>query len=504
MAGPLVDTRAGRVEGTSHDGYERFYGIPYAAPPVGARRFVPPQPPVPFEGVRRCDVPPPHAPQVESPLEGFMGEGAAMVTSEADCLALNVWTPRADGGARPVMVFVHGGGFVFGSSTSPMYDGSRLAAAHDVVVVSCNYRLAALGFSSCEDALGERFAGSGCAGVLDAVAALQWVADNVAGFGGDPSNVTVFGESAGAMSIGTLLGLDAARGLVHKAILQSGAASHVAGRAAGATLFAELCEVLGVAPDAGVLQSLPTDRVIEAQATLMRRHEDAGLTWEPVVDGTVLARPPLVAVADGSAAGIPLLVGTNLDEWRLFSTFDPGFASLDDDAVTTRIATLFPGDPGVAAATYRKRLGDAPATRVLEAVATDALFRVPAHRLLEAQLAAGGPAWSYLFTWPSSAFEGLLGCCHALELPFVFDTLDTTSGRLLAGDDAPRGLARDVQATWAAFARYGDPARGPLGAWPRYRLDRRATMVLDVDARVEDDPLAEERLLWEPVGQPGR
>ena len=498
MSGPVVDTVAGRVEGTALEGVVRFLGIPYAAPPVGELRFRAPQPPLPLDGVYAADTPPPHAPQPVSPLEQFMSDGAAMTSSEAGCLALNVWTPGPDGAGRPVMVFVHGGAFVWGSSTSPMYDGSRLAADHDVVVVSCNYRLGLLGFTYCGAAGGAEFAGSGSVGVQDVAAALRWVAANAASFGGDPGNVTVFGESAGAMSVGTLLALPEARGLFHKAILQSGAASNVATIDEASLVLEETCELLGVGTDVTALQSLPVERLVEAQAELTSRHLRDGLLYRPVVDGTVLDQRPLAAVRDGVATDVPLLIGTNLDEWRLFSTFDPTFATLDDEEVLRRIAAMFDGDPGVAVATYAKRVGDGPLTRVLECVATDVTFRIPAIRLAEAQQAAGGSAWMYQLTWPSPAFGGILGCAHGLELPLVFNTLEAQSSRLFLGDEPPAGLARDVQATWAAFARHGDPGRGALGEWPRYETTRRATMRLDTPSVVVDDPDSEERALYAP------
>jgi para-nitrobenzyl esterase len=492
MPGPVVATTEGLVEGSALDGVTRFLGIPYAAPPVGALRFAAPAPPPAHDGVRPAHVAAPPAPQPASPLESFLSEGRAVPPSEAGCLALNVWTPAADAGRRPVMVFVHGGGFVWGSSDAPIYEGTRLASAHDVVVVSCNYRLGALGFTAIGPDAGPGFRGSGSVGVQDVAAALAWVRDNVASFGGDPGNVTLFGESAGAMSVATLLGMPAARGLFHKAILESGAASNVALGPDALAITAELAAVLGVGADLASLQAVDVERLVAAQAEVSARHTRDGLAWRPVVDGVHLPRPPLDAVADGEAVGVPLLIGTNLDEWRLFSTFDPGFATQDDATATAEIARLA-GDPELAGATYRKRLGDVPLTRVLECAATDAYFRVPATRLAEAQDRAGGAVWSYLFSWPSA----LLGACHGLELPFVFDTLDTTSGALLAGAEAPRALATQVQATWAAFARHGDPSAGPLGDWRRYDVDRRATMVFDVPSRLVDDPLRDERVLFD-------
>lgn len=497
MAGPQVVTTAGKLEGTAHEGYLRFLGIPYAAPPVGALRFAPPAPPPPFATTFLAANFAPHAPQPDSTLEQALGEGATLVTSEADCLGLNVWTPACDDARRPVMFFVHGGSFLFGSSSSPIYGGAALAATHDVVVVSCNYRLGLLGFTHLDAFAGLPGRGSGNAGVLDVAAALSWVADNVERFGGDPDNVTAFGESAGAMAIGTLLGMEPGVRRFHKAILQSGASANVARAEEAAGHFEELRELLGEPENLEALRGLPVERLLEAQQLLTERHRRDRLVFRPVVDGDVLERPPLAAVADGAVRDVPLLIGTNLDEWRLFSASDPSAWSAEEHDLPARLERLTATDPGVVIATYRKRLGSgAPAKEVLDAVATDVTFRNPAIRLADAQVRAGGSAHVYLFSWASPAFGGALGSFHGLELPFVFGTLGTASGSLLTGGAAPAGLSEAIQQSWVAFARTGDPSSATVGEWPRYDERRRPTMVLDATCRVEDDPLRDERRLW--------
>ncbi len=496
MAGPTVVTTEGTVEGTAHDGVACFLGIPYAAPPIGALRFAPPAAPPRHDSVLSATRFAPHAPQPDSTLEQALGEGATLVTSESECLALNVWTPGCDDRRRPVLFFVHGGSFLFGSSSSPVYGGASLAARHDVVVVSCNYRLGVLGFAHLGALGGEGHRGSGNAGVLDVAAALAWVAANVESFGGDPDNVTAFGESAGAMTIGTLLGMEPAQRRFHKAILQSGAASNVARPEEAATYVEELCELLGAAGLEG-LRALPVERLLEAQQQLTERHRHEGLAFRPVLDGDTLPRHPLRAVADGAVRDVPLLLGTNLDEWRLFSATDAAAWTLEDHELPARLERLTRTHPGVVVATYRKRLGsDAPAKAVLDAVGTDVTFRMPAIRLAEAQVRAGGSAHLYLFTWPSPAFGGALGSFHGLELPFVFGTLHTASGSLLTGGAAPEGLSDAIQAAWVAFARTGDPSCDQVGGWPRYDATRRPTMTLDATCSLEDDPLGDERRLW--------
>jgi para-nitrobenzyl esterase len=497
MNTPRVVTVHGTVQGTAHEGFERFLGIPYAAPPVGVNRFRPAAPPLPFDGVFHATSFAPHAPQNEGITEQFLSEGVPITMSERDCLALNVWTPRCDEARRPVLFWLHGGAFLTGSSSSSIYSGASFAARHDVVVVSCNYRLGVLGFANVAGLGGDEFVGSGSLGVQDAAAGLRWVRDHVSMFGGDPDNVTVFGESAGAMAVATLLALPGASGLFHKAILQSGAASAVASVGASEEHFAELFELLGSPSSIEELQSLPVEDLLRAQQTVVDAHLRAGPVFRPVVDGRVLDVPPLEGVRDGRAAGVPLLIGTNLDEWRLFSSFDPELQTLDEVTLAKAVAPWFHGDPGVAIATYRKRLGEAPAKLVFDCFGTDSVFRIPAIRLAEAHSSAGGETSMYLFSWRTPVFGGGLGSFHGLELPFVFNALGTTSGGLMTGEAAPHALADSMHATWAKFARTGDLGAGPLGPWPRYEPGTRTTMVLDEVSRLEDDPLRAERLLWE-------
>jgi para-nitrobenzyl esterase len=497
MHAPRVVTTQGTIEGTTHEGYQRFAGIPYAAPPVGTNRFRAPQPPAPFDEVFRATSFAPHAPQNESVTEQFLSEGVPITISERDCLALNVWTPQCDDARRPVLFWLHGGSFLTGSSSSSVYSGASFAAAHDVVVVSCNYRLGVLGFTNVAAVGGAEFVGSGSVGVQDAAAALRWVRENVALFGGDPDNVTVFGESAGAMSVATLFALPEAKGLFHRAILESGAGNTVVPLSASEGYFGELSELLG-ASSIEELQALEIGDLLRAQETLVNRHLRQGLVFCPVVDGRVLDAVPLDAVRAGRVNDVPLLVGTNLDEWRIFSAVDPEIQSIDDDSIATEVSSSFRGDPGVAISTYRKRLGEAPAKLVYDCFRTDSVFRMPAIRLAEAQGAAGGVASMYLFTWQSPALGGGLGAFHGLELPFVFNALGTKSATAMCGSTPPGDLARDMHATWARFAADGGPGDGPLGEWPPYDVDSRATMVLDANPRLERDPLREERLLWEP------
>ncbi|HEV2370441.1 MAG TPA: carboxylesterase/lipase family protein [Acidimicrobiales bacterium] len=504
MSAPIVETSLGKLQGKAGHGVSVFLGVPYAAPPTGERRFAPPEPSPPWTGVRDATAVGPVAPQLPSPLETLLGS-RAIVWDEAACLSLNVWTPGTDTAERPVMVWVHGGAFLNGSSGIPWYDGSRLARENDVVIVTVNYRLGALGFLHLEDVAGPGLTGSGLAGILDQVAALRWVEENISAFGGDPGNVTVFGESAGGMSVATLLALESARGLFHRAVLQSGAGHNAHTREDADRITHEFLQALELtsagAGTAARLRDLPVSALLEAQGRIGQAYVQRGLAFQPVIDGTTLRDLPVRRVAAGSAHDVAVLVGTNRDEWNLFAAMDPRSPGLDDAGLLDIAVGVF-GDGAraeAAIAQYRSSRPDDSPGRLLSAMTTDNTFRIPAIRLAEAQREAGGAAWMYLFTWPSPVFDGRLGACHAVEIPFVFNNLDRPGADIFVGPDAPTALAKAMSATWAAFARSGDPSGGALGPWPQYEPRRRTTMVFDVTPHLEEDPMAAERLQWDGV-----
>lgn len=491
-----VTTTSGPVRGTDDGGVVRFLGVPYGAPPVGARRFRPATPPAPWSDVFVADRIGPRAPQLPSPMEVAVNGGDPPPWDEAGCLTLNVWTPGLDGARRPVMVWVHGGAFLYGAGSSPWYDGRGFAADQDVVLVSFNYRLGVLGFTYLGH-LDPTLSTSGSIGVHDAVTVLRWVRDNIAAFGGDPDNVTIFGESAGAMSVGTLLGVPAAAPLFHRAILQSGSATSVVDADTAAARTDELLRELGVEGDpVAALCEMPVEALLKGHGAWLAARVDEGLASVPTVDGEFLPRAPLDAVRAGDVAAKPLLIGTNRDEWRLFAISNRKFMATSEEDLPAKVARWLPDDPHGAIKQYRQRLTDDPPSVVLAAVTGDATFRIPAIRLADAQAHAGGASYVYLFTFASSRAGGLLGSCHALELPFVFNTLDKPGVVELTGDAPPQSLATAIHATWAAYARTGDPGAGPLGPWTRYDEVRRPTMVLDVTPALEDDPLADERRVW--------
>ena len=500
----IVETRSGRVEGFEADGVTIFRGIPFARPPVGALRFGAPLREEPWAGVRKAVEFGTSAPQppLMLPLPGMdVGE------QDEDCLYLNVYTPAADGARRPVLVWIHGGGFVIGSGSQPIYDGSPLARRGDTVVVTINYRLGPLGFMYLGDVCPGLEGVVGNAGLRDQIAGLEWVRDDIEAFGGDPGNVTIFGESAGGMSVGTLLGTPAAGGLFHKAIAQSGAAHNIHTRQTASLVAERFLAGLGLSDDdAAALLEVPPDKLLDSQQqTVLELGASVGLLpFQPLLDGELLAEPPIDTVRSGQAAGVPLLTGTTHDEWRLFGMLDPGIAKLDESGLRHRLARqLSDEDAARVIETYRGaregKLSTAPGD-LFYAIETDRVFRIPAVRLAEAQLAHQPDTFMYRFDWASPSLGGSLGACHAVELPFVFGLLGEEGAALFAGGgpEAER-LSEVVMDSWIAFARNGNPRHAglPGGRWERYDEEGRRTMVLDRECALELDPASAERRVWE-------
>jgi len=400
-----------------------------------------------------------------------------------DCLNLNLWTPGLDGGRRPVMVWVHGGSFMTGSGSGGLYRGGVLAAEGDVVVVTINYRLGLLGFLA-HPALdeagqtwldGEEWSGVGNWGLADQVASLAWVRDHIADFGGDPDNVTLFGESAGGMSVATLLAVPAAAGLFHRAIVQSGP-PYTCSIDVATDRAEHFAAHIGVACTRAALTAVPADRLVAVASEIseVSGESDSGLLFTPVVDGHFLPRPPLEAVAGGSSAGVPLLIGTTRDESAVFALGSPKLMSLDMDGLRHWMRRITPEEEsidrviaGVQAA--RAARGESVEPRDLwSAIATEVMFRVGSVRLADAHGAAAGPGvgtFTYLFTWESPAFDGVLGSCHALDVPFVFGTVKNPVVQAFSGGgDEAFALSALIRRSWTSFARTGVPTCDLPGA----------------------------------------
>jgi carboxylesterase type B len=492
----VVKTQFGAVRGCVADGVHVFKGIRYAAPPFGPHRLLPPQPPEPWCGVRDALAfgPKPPRPTYPPAVDLLLQEVGA--TGE-DCLSLNVWSADLGAAGQPVMVWLPGGMFEYhGTGASPWYDGSRFAR-DGVVCVTVNYRVGAEGFLW----LGE---GNVNRGLLDQVAALAWVRDNIAAFGGDPGNVTIFGESAGAMSVGMLLAMPRAGGLFRRAIAQSGGAHNVSSAATSQLVARCLAEKLGVEPTREAIAAVPVDRLLAAQADLrddLAADPDPArwgvevvtrmLPWQPAVDGDVIPAPPLDRIAAGAGADKDLIVGTNADEHRLFLASTGMIEQVTPEALAGAVAAY--GLPvGTTLAAYRAVLPGGSPGDLLAAILTDWYWRIPAIRLADAHARSAAATYMYEFAWRSPRFDGRLGACHALEIPFVFDTLGHGT-EPLCGADPPQGLADTMHAAWVAFATHG------AAGWPRYDRCRRATMRFGVASAAVDDPRAVERALWEGV-----
>jgi para-nitrobenzyl esterase len=487
----IAATRSGKVEGIEREGVHVFRGIPYAAPPVGTRRWRPPQREDLWDGVRDAVAFSAQSAQTEFGLTKLLG-GTRPPYSE-DSLYLNVWTPACDDTARPVMVWIHGGAFVWGAGDTPWYDGTNFATRGDVVVVTINYRLGPFGFMH----LGDRFdalTGSGNLGLLDQIAALEWVRECIASFGGDPNRVTIFGESAGGASVSTLLGMPAARGLFAGAVAQSGAASWTATPEQATVISDAYLSRLGVrAGDLDALLAVSTDAILDA---FPNWSEDGvqGLPFQPVIDEISLPRPPLDAIAAGNADGVSVLTGTNRHELTLFQLSDAALASLDDDGVRARLAHFCDDRSDAVLASYRSRRLDATPQQLWLDLATDAVFRIPAITMLEAQRGHGS-TYAYFFTWETPVFGGFLRSTHALEIPFVFDNLARGGSEMFTGTGPERqGIADAMHRAWIAFAHNGDPSHGGLPAWPEYDVPGRATMRFDTTSKLLHDPAADDRI----------
>ena len=490
-----VEISSGRLAGRRDEGVDCFLGIPFAAPPTGPRRFRPPRPVEPWAGVREATSFGNAAPQ--NVLATGVLPGMDVGRQGEDCLTLNVYTPAADGGHRPVLLWIHGGAFVIGAGSQTIYDGRRLARRGDVVVVTINYRLGALGFLDLGPRFGDVFAGN--LGLRDQIAALGWLRENIARFGGDPGNVTIFGESAGGMSVGTLLGCPEARGLFQRAILQSGAAHNAHHREAAARVLDLFLRELG-ASDADALRDAPLARILEAQLRCMMLAPVDGspLPFQPTAGDDLLPESPLDAVRAGSAAGVPVLLGTTRDEWTLFRFMDPGLDALDDAGFAARVAAGGEAAPVLRLVdAYRKQTPEARPAEHFLAFETDRTFRIPALRLADAQ-APWAPVYVYEFAWSSPLQGGALGACHAIDLPFVFGTLDAPGMAAFAGDGADaRRLRDDVMDAWIAFARDADPCHSSVPFWPRHDPASRPTLVFDRALRVESAPRDGTYRAWE-------
>ena len=471
----ILTTPFGAVRGLQRDDVAVFKGIRYAT----AERFLPPQPITSWDGELDATAYGPQAPQLVGMMERALG-GSSLPSSE-DCLSLNVFTPAdattTPGAPRPVLVWIHGGAFTTGTGAMPWYDGSELVRRGDVVVVTINYRLGALGFS-----------GRTNCGLADQVCALEWVQQMIGSFGGDPGNVTIFGESAGGSSVVALMAVPSAAPLFHRAFAMSPSIGQLRSGERADEALADLLAEAGV-DSLDELSGVPVERVLAAQDALLKRNPGAGLTDFSPCDGTDLVPDPILPAA--AASTVPLVVGTTRDEMLLFTTFDPAMADLDEARLETLVSARLGERTELALDRYRAARPGASLVGLFGAVQTDVAFRVPARRLAEERIAAGNTTWMYWFTWASPAFHGRLGSCHAMDIPFGFHNLDRKGVPQFTGDGDDRVPVAD-----AYSGAVLDLARTGAVAWPAYDTTTRSTMVFDVVSHVVDDPEAAIRELW--------
>ena len=487
----LARVRGGRIAGERAHGVHVFRGIPYGAD-TAQRRFLPPLREPAWRGVRAAV-----AYGAPAPQRGNGGPGSE------DCLFLNVWTPALrDGARRPVLVYLHGGGYTTGSGSDPLYDGTRLCLHGDVVVVTLNHRLNAFGYLHLSDLLGAEYAASGNVGQLDLVQALRWVREHAEEFGGDPGNVTVFGQSGGGAKIATLMAMPAAAGLFQRAWTMSGQQVTAAGPRAADGRARIFLDALGLAPDdAAKLLALPVDVLLQAQSARdPSRIEDTALYFGPVMDGGVLPRHPFWPDAPPQSAQVPMVIGNTRDETRAFLGGDPHNFALDWDTLPAKLRTqqYVDIDPHAVVAEYRRLHPDYTPSEVFFAATTAGRSWRGAVEELEARARDGrGNTWAWQLDWyPRDVDpEGHMRAFHTLDIPLVFDNIAQPGSRTGTSAQAQR-VADAMSDALLAFARSGDPRAGATADWAPYSLERRKTMVFADAPRMQDDPRGGERRLY--------
>lgn len=491
-----VETKLGTVVGREHDGVEQYLGIPYALPPVGERRFHAPAPPEAWSGVLEATAFGASAPQ-PPPIEGSPLPRREVHWAE-DCLFLNIYTPAADGKRRPVLVWIHGGAYIQGSGD--VYEGSSFARRGDIVVVTLNYRLGALGFMELGH-LDPALAGSQNNGIRDQIAALRWVREHIEQFGGDPDQVTVSGESAGAGSVMALLASPAADDLFHRAISQSAPANLLPLEPGAAARYIDALD----GDDLEALRTASAQEILDAYAKLAVENQantgivlfgNGGPGHRPVVDEHTVHRSPREAVRAAGATGRDLLLGTNLDEGTLFSFHIPPDVT---DAQVRDAVAAHTDRPDAVLEAFAASYPDASNRQKMVAMNGDTMFRIGSLLVADAQVEAGGPpVFVYLFSWKSQGFGGAMGAMHALEIPFVWNMDRKPWAALMGeGDPAPPALADQMHDAWIAFTRTGDPSHAGIPAWPAYDRSRRPTMDFGDATRVVEDPGGKTRASWD-------
>ncbi len=505
-----VGITTGRVSGVDDQGVHAFKGIPYAAAPVGDRRLRPPERPPAWGGVR--DASQFGVVALQRPMPGIFGElGTPQNPAGDECLNLNVWTPDPGASGLPVLVWIHGGAFFAGSGIDDVYNGAAFAR-DGVVAVTLNYRLGVQGFWH----LSEQFpqlAESGNLGMLDQIAALEWVQENIAAFGGDPAKVTIAGESAGGMSVSTLMAMPRAKGLFRRAIPQSGAGHNGISAPTASMIAGHMLDMLGVSPgDLDALARVSSKTMLQTETKLgdeLTQTRDAArfgeaaasaMCFQPTYGTELLPERPVDAIAAGAAKDIAVMTGTTKEEALIFLVDLKDMFSKELVEATMDGVFGAAGKSGAdALAVYSTNRPGAEFHELVAAVETDRMFTVPALRLADAQVRQNPDLWLYRFVWSAPARSGAFGAHHFLEVPFAFDQIDNPQAAGFLGDAHPHALATATHSAWVSFATSGDPNNAALPEWPRYDPATRPTMLFDEPCRVEQAPNADEVALWDGV-----
>ncbi len=485
----LIETKAGKIQGYSKEGVEIFKGIPYAEPPIGDLRFSPPVPKKSWDSVLEVKDFGPFAFQGHTLLEEYFGK---LEPESEDCLFLNIWTPATDNKKRPVMFWIHGGAFIMGGGGDPLYEGSVLAKRGDVVVVTINYRLGAFGYSYMPG-------NTANVGQMDQILALEWVKDNIELFGGDPGNVTIFGESAGGYAVLTLSAMPAAKGLFHRVIAQSApfinpkvSRKHTKG-------VMRLLNIKG--GDIEAFREVQPEKIIDAQNKYLEKVNSA-MEFRPLIDGESLPIHPLNVFQNGDCANLDFMIGSNLDEAKMFTSMGAEFP--DPEKAVLAFLTMFGIDAGSSAKMYENyknaregNFSTAPKD-IADAIITDFMFRIPTIRFLEVQSKHQKNTYNYLFTWESPGFDGKLGACHALELGFVFNSINIPGMEDFTGQGPEaESLSEKIMDAWIAFAHTGNPNHNGLPEWQPYDGEKRATMLLGKECKAVNAIQDKERKAWD-------
>jgi para-nitrobenzyl esterase len=511
-SGAIVETSAGKVRGYTRNGIYTFKGIPYAASTAGRARFLPPAKLEPWSGVRSSLYYGQVCPQ--GPRAGWaVDENAFMFEWDdgqpgEDCLRVNVWTPGInDNRKRPVLFWIHGGGYSAGSGQElKSYDGENLARRGDVVVVSVNHRLNSLGYLNLAE-YGERWAASANVGMLDLVASLEWVRDNIGEFGGDRNSVTIFGQSGGGSKVGVLMAMPSAKGLFHRAIVESGSSLRQSAPDSSGRLAAAVLSELGLnGSQADRLQTLPFEQVVAAGVTAQRKltppggnvpGSGTGTGWGPTVDGRILPQHAFDPAAPAISAGVPMIIGTVLNEFTN-GIGHPEYEAMTLDEVRNRVSARYGGKADRIIAAFQQAYPNAKPFDVLSII-----FATPPRQnaITQAERKAAqkaAPAYLYLFTWQTPVLNGRPRAFHCAELPFVFDNADRCAA-MTGGTAEARELGARVSECWINFARKGDPNHSGIPKWAAFTADKAQTMIFDNKCELKNDPAGEARRILTEV-----